>query len=45
MTIAGKLLRGLFEHEKLKPVVVRTDKGNINNLIALKGIMNLEIST
>ena len=45
MTIDGKLLRGLFEHEMLKPVVIRTDKGNVNTSSALKRVMNLEIST
>ena len=45
MTIDGKLLRGLFEHEKLKPAVIRIYKGNINTLSALKIVMNLEIST
>ena len=44
MTIDGKLLRGLFEHERLKPVVIRMDKGNVNTLSALKRVMNLEIS-
>ena len=45
MTIDGKLLRGLFEHERLKPAVIRMDKGNVNTLSALKRVMNLEIST
>ena len=45
ITIDGKLLRGLFEHERLKPAVIRTDKGNANTLSALKRVMNLEIST
>ena len=45
MTIDGKLLRGLFEHERLRPAVIRTDKGNVNTLSALKRVMNLEIST
>ena len=36
MTRDGKLLRGLFEHERLKPAVIRMDKGNINTLSALK---------
>ena len=36
MTIDGKLLRGLFEHKRLKPAVIRMDKGNINTLSALK---------
>ena len=37
-------LRGLFEHEGLKPAMVRMDKGNVNTLLALKRVMNLEIS-
>ena len=45
MTIDGKSLRGLFEHERLKPAMIRTDKGNVNTLLALKRVMNLEIST
>ena len=45
MTIDGKLLRGLFEHERLKPAMIRIDKGNVSTLLALKRVMNLEIST
>ena len=44
MTIYGKLLRGLFEHERVKPAMLRTDKGNVNNLLALRRVMILEIS-
>ena len=36
MTINGKLLRGLFEHERLKQVIIKTDKGNATTLSALK---------
>ena len=42
ITIDGKLLRRLFEHERLKPAVIRMDKGNVSTLSALKRIMNLE---
>ena len=45
MTVDGQLLRGLFEHERLKPAVIRMDKGNISTLSALKRVMNLDIST
>ena len=45
MTIDGILFMGLFEHERLKPMVIRTDKGNISTLSALKRVMNLAIST
>ena len=44
MTIDVKLLRRLFEHERLKPTVIKTDKGNVTTLSALIRIMNLEIS-
>ena len=44
MPIDGRLLRGLFEHERLKPSIIRTDKGNVTTLSALKRVMNLEIS-
>ena len=40
----SKLLRGLFEHERLKLAVIKTDKGNISTLPALKRAMNLEVS-
>ena len=31
MTLDGKILRGLFEHERLKPAILRTSEGNVNN--------------
>ena len=39
MTLDGKLLRGLFEHERLKPAVIRTNQGNVMNLSKLKQVM------
>ena len=36
MTMDGKLLRGVFEHERLKPVVLKTDQGDVSTLPALK---------
>ena len=44
MTIDGQLMRGLFEHKRLKPALLQTDKGNVSTLSALKRIMNLEIT-
>ena len=44
MTIDGQLMRGLFEHDRLKPAILKMDKGNISTLSALKRVMNLEIS-
>ena len=32
MTLNGKLLQGLFEHERIKPAVIRTSEGNVTNL-------------
>ena len=42
MTMDGKLLRGVFEHERLKSVVLKTDQGNVSTLPALKKVINLE---
>ena len=36
----GKLLRGLFEYERLKPAVIRTNQGNVTNLSKLKQVMS-----
>ena len=40
MTLDGRILRGLFEQERLKPANIRTSKGNVQNLVQLKQIMN-----
>ena len=39
ITLDGKLLRGLFEHERLKPAVIRTNQGNVTSLSKLKQVM------
>ena len=36
ITLDGKLVTGLFEHERLKPAVIRTNQGNVTNLSKLK---------
>ena len=41
ITLDGKLLRGLFEHERLKPAVVKTNEGNVTNLSKLRQVMPL----
>ena len=41
MTLDGKILRGLFEHERLKPVAIRTSHGNVNILVQLKQALTL----
>ena len=43
MTPDGKILRGLFKHEKLKPAIIRTNQGNIQNLAELKQVMNANL--
>ena len=40
MTLDGKLLRGLFEHERLNLVNIRTSQGNVQNLAQLKQVIN-----
>ena len=40
MTLDGKLLRELFEHERLKPATIRTSRRNVSNLAYLKQEMN-----
>ena len=40
MTLEGKILRGIFEHKRLKPAVIRTNQGNVQNLAELRQIMN-----
>ena len=41
MTLDGKILQGLFKHERLKPVILRTSEGNVSNLVKLKQIINV----
>ena len=41
MTLDGKILRGLFEHERLKPATIRTSHGNINSLVQLKQVLTI----
>ena len=43
MTLDGKFLRGLFEHKRLKPAIIRTSQGNVQNLAELRQIMNTNL--
>ena len=45
MTIDGKILRGLFEHESYKPAMLRKSERNVNNFSQLKQIRNVGLST
>ena len=40
ITLDGKLLRGLFKHERLKPADIRTNQGNVTNLSKMKQVMS-----
>ena len=44
MTIEGQLMRGLFEHERLKPATLPMDRGNVKNLLELKIVMTQAIT-
>ena len=39
ITLDRKLLRGLFEHERLNPAVIRTNEGDVTNLANLKQVI------
>ena len=41
MTLDGKILRALFEFERLKPAKLRTSHGNVCTLVQLKQVLNL----
>ena len=43
MTLDRKILRGIFEHERLKPAMIRTNHGNVQNLADLRHVMNTEL--
>ena len=40
----GKILRGLFEHEGLKPAIIWTSQGNVHNVPQLKQVLNVGIT-
>ena len=43
MTLDGIILKGIFEHERLKPAIIRTNHGNVQNLAELKQIINTDL--
>ena len=43
MTLDGKILRSLFEFERIKPATLRTSHGNVNTLAQLKQVLSLGI--
>ena len=44
MTLDGKILKRIFEHERLKPVIIRTNHGNVHNLAELRQIRNTDLT-
>ena len=43
LTLDRKILQGPFEHERLKPAMIRTSEGNVTHLAKLKQIINAGI--
>ena len=43
MTLDGIILKRIFEHERLKPAIIRTNHGNVQSLAELRQIMNTEL--
>ena len=43
MTLDGVMLRGIFKHERLKPAVIRTNRGDVQKLAELKQIINTDM--
>ena len=43
MTLDGIILKGIFEHERLKPAIIRRSHGNIQSLADLRQVMNTEL--
>ena len=40
MILDRKILRGIFEHKRLRPAVIRKIQGNVQHLAELRQIMN-----
>ena len=43
MTLDGIVLKGIFEHERLKPTVIRTSHGNVQNLAEFRQVMKTKL--
>ena len=43
MTLDGIILKGIYEHERLKPTIIRTGHGNVENWAELGQVMNTEL--
>ena len=43
MTSDGKILKGIFEHEGLKPAIIRTNQGNVQKLADRRQVMKTDL--
>ena len=43
MILDGKILKGIFEHQRLKPIIIKTNHRNVQNLAELRQIMNTDL--
>ena len=43
MMLDGIILKRIFEHKRLKPTIIRTNHGNVQNLAELRQIMNADL--
>ena len=43
MTLDGIILKGIFEHERLKPAIIRANHRNVQNLAELRQIINTNL--
>ena len=43
MTLDGIISKGIFEHKRLKPTVIRTNYGDVQNLAELRQNMNTNL--
>ena len=43
MTLNGIILKGIFEHKRLKLTIIRTSRGNVQNLAELRQVMNTDL--
>ena len=43
MTLDGIILKGIFEYERLKPAVIRTNHGKVQNLAELRQVVNTNL--
>ena len=43
MALDGIILKGIFEHERLKPAIIRTNHGNVQNIAELRQILNTNL--